>query len=428
MITLRRQPNVSIPAAVAVVALLAACAPTPPVTPPVDPSTCVRTVRTISPPATKSATNPRIGANGAIGVYQVNDGTGPALPISFGLFSASFNIYRYDGVADTTSRITPLGTTSIDPDVSRDGSVAVFATVTNSGSPSANLGIDVWTSAIVAITRITGTAAGRSVEPVVSGDGRYVAFVSDATTLITGDPDVNANRDLFVYDRVTSTMRRMTDQSVPWQTVSALFGPSALRISDDGSTIILARIRNDNFHGELLSINRSSGAITTIADLTSSPSPNPDPLAGPIQPMILTGDPSADGSVVTFATATVVPGVTPDPNGAFDVFVWTRAGSFTIQLTSTPLMLPIGAGPISIPTAVTADGRYVSFISNIAVPSDHTTSPPALLPPPGIATYLYDRYTSTYTSIAPHIGYDASGTAAAVVGTSGNDVKASICA
>lgn len=413
-------------AAGATLLLVAACAPSSPPQPPLNPASCVRTVRTISPAPTRAGTGPRVAANGTIGVYQVNDGTGPALPVSFGLFSASYNIYRYDGVAETTTRLTPLGTTSINPEVSADGSVVVFATVTDPNSPPANLGIDVWSAATNTITRITGNATGRSVEPVVSGDGRYVAFVSDATTLIPGDPDVNSNFDLFVFDRTTATMRRLTDQTSHWMTAAGLFGPSTLRISQDGSTIILARVRDDN-HGDLLSIDRASGAITTIVDLVESPTPNPDPMAGPIPPIILSGDPSADGSVVSFTTGTIVPGITPDPNGAFDVFVWNRVGGHITQITATPLVLPIGSGPISLTTAVSGNGRYVSFASNLADPSDHITDPPVLLAPTTIATYLFDRYTSTYTSVAPFLGYDASANAGAIVGTAGNDIKASIC-
>src|SRR5438128_11379696 len=39
--------------------------------------------------------------------------------------------------------------------------------------------------------------------PTLAADGRFVAFGSDATNLVTGD--TNADSDAFVYDRGTTT-------------------------------------------------------------------------------------------------------------------------------------------------------------------------------------------------------------------------------
>jgi Tol biopolymer transport system component len=44
--------------------------------------------------------------------------------------------------------------------------------------------------------------------PSISGDGRYVAFASDATNLVTGD--TNGHYDVFVHDRQMGTTRRVS--------------------------------------------------------------------------------------------------------------------------------------------------------------------------------------------------------------------------
>lgn len=44
----------------------------------------------------------------------------------------------------------------------------------------------------------------------ISDDGRYVAFSSDATNLVPTPPDTNNNRDIFVYDRLTKKTTRMS--------------------------------------------------------------------------------------------------------------------------------------------------------------------------------------------------------------------------
>ena len=42
----------------------------------------------------------------------------------------------------------------------------------------------------------------------ISADGRYVAFSSDASNLVPGD--TNGKQDIFVYDRQTDTIERVS--------------------------------------------------------------------------------------------------------------------------------------------------------------------------------------------------------------------------
>ena len=63
----------------------------------------------------------------------------------------------------------------------------------------------------------------------ISGDGRYVAFSSEATNLVSGD--TNNVRDIFVHDRQTSQTRRV---SVASNGAEANGGSGAVDISDDG--------------------------------------------------------------------------------------------------------------------------------------------------------------------------------------------------
>src|SRR4051794_16365229 len=52
-----------------------------------------------------------------------------------------------------------------------------------------------------------GNAGGGS----VSADGRFVAFVSDSSVLVKGD--TNERRDIFVYDRSNNTFERVSVDS-----------------------------------------------------------------------------------------------------------------------------------------------------------------------------------------------------------------------
>ena len=49
---------------------------------------------------------------------------------------------------------------------------------------------------------------GHSTSPSISADGRYVAFYSNASNLVPGD--TNGTSDVFVYDRQTDTIERVS--------------------------------------------------------------------------------------------------------------------------------------------------------------------------------------------------------------------------
>ncbi len=71
-----------------------------------------------------------------------------------------------------------------------------------------------------AITRVSTGANGnegndRSYAPSISADGRYVAFVSDASDLVPGD--TNGATDVFVRDLQTGAIARLSTRG-EWRT------------------------------------------------------------------------------------------------------------------------------------------------------------------------------------------------------------------
>ena len=64
-----------------------------------------------------------------------------------------------------------------------------------------------------------GSANGASRNPVISADGRFVAFQSDASDLVCGarcapaDEDINLVPDIFVFDRVSGGIKRLSGGS-----------------------------------------------------------------------------------------------------------------------------------------------------------------------------------------------------------------------
>src|SRR5688572_8195238 len=79
------------------------------------------------------------------------------------------------------------------------------------------------------IRRVSVSADGRQGDrdsggPVISRDGRYVAFASAATTLVAGD--TNNTPDIFVADRRTGAVSRANVSSS---------GAQAHHLTDEGS-------------------------------------------------------------------------------------------------------------------------------------------------------------------------------------------------
>src|SRR5205814_8121366 len=101
---------------------------------------------------------------------------------------------------------------SISPVISADGRFVAFeSAASNLVADDANNVSDIFlrdlltnTTSLVSVNRAgTGPGNGASTSPLISADGRYVAFVSAATDLV--DNDTNAATDVFVHDLQNGT-------------------------------------------------------------------------------------------------------------------------------------------------------------------------------------------------------------------------------
>jgi Tol biopolymer transport system component len=140
----------------------------------------------------------------------------------------------------------PNGDSSV-PSLSGDGRYVAFASEASNFSESdGNRGTDIFlfdreTGATKHISRAANgsTASGTSANPAISGDGRYIAFQSDAANLVCASrclqtqEDINLLWDAFVFDRLTGkTIRVSEDDLGGWMEWS--MGPS---IDDEGKVV-----------------------------------------------------------------------------------------------------------------------------------------------------------------------------------------------
>ena len=195
----------------------------------------------------------------------------------------------------------------------------------------------------------------------ISGDGRLVAFESDAGTLVPNDS--NGTGDVFLRDLTAGVTRKLSLAGNEQQTESPSFGAA---ISADGTSVAFesfsARLApGDTNHSlDVFVADLRSGAIERVSVGTDGGQPNDRSYSPSI---------SDDGRVVAFASfANNL--VENDTNGLLDVFVRRRDRQTTSRLSVGPGGAD-GDG-LSFAPVVSADGALVVFSSEAGnlVPDD----------------------------------------------------------
>ncbi|MCZ7668753.1 MAG: hypothetical protein M5U34_16920 [Chloroflexi bacterium] len=112
-----------------------------------------------------------------------------------------------------------------------------------------------------------GTEAnGESSNPVVSENGRYVAFSSEASNLVSGD--TNGKEDVFLHDTQTGNTSRISVASAGTEANNRSLWPA---ISGDGLTIIFGSYADNlvsgdtNNHGDIFSHDVVQGTTTRLS-------------------------------------------------------------------------------------------------------------------------------------------------------------------
>jgi len=237
---------------------------------------------------------------------------------------------------------------------------------------------------------------GQSTAPFVSADGRYVAFTSSATNLVSGD--TNGVNDIFVRDtQIGSTTRVSLDSNG----VQAIGGDSSqpLISADDRYIVFYSSATNlvsgdTNGKTDVFLRDMQTGETTRISVTSSGVQAN-----GNSQYISM----SSDGSFIAF-TSYATNLVAGDTNSQPDVFVHQQNTLTTPVDTVTP-----NGTLTSTPTRTltpTATFTATSTFTPTATPSQPSTFTPTNMSIPqadlaitksdGVATYLAGG-TVTYT-------------------------------
>jgi signal peptidase I len=217
------------------------------------------------------------------------------------------------------------------------------------------------TTELVSVDSAGNQANGVSTWPAISADGRFVAFVSAASNLVSGD--TNGQTDVFVRDRQTGATERISIDTAGNQANGSSEAPA---ISGDGRFVAFVSVAsnfvpgNSNSQNDVFVHDRQTGTTERVS-VDSAGNQGNGPSAAPAI--------SAEGRFVAFVSAAsnLVPG---DSNGADDIFVHDHQTGTTERVSVD--RAGIQANGSSDAPAINANGRFLAFVSAASnlVPGD----------------------------------------------------------
>lgn len=189
-------------------------------------------------------------------------------------------------------------------------------------------------------------------EPVISSDGRYVAFESGATNLVAGD--TNGKDDVFLHDRDTGDTFRMSVASDGtqgnWDSWGAAISASGRFVAFHSQASVLVA-GDTNGKTDVFVRDRQTSSTERVSVSSGGAQGDENSSSARL---------SDDGRYVVFqsAASTLVPA---DTNAQSDVFVRDRQLDTTTRVSVASDGTP--ANYESRYAAISGDGRYVVFRS-----------------------------------------------------------------
>ena len=195
----------------------------------------------------------------------------------------------------------------------------------------------------------------------LSFDGRWLLYLGLASNLVTGAIDTNSQGDLFLYDRTlgSSVLVSRTFSATP--TAASVSGGTEL--SADGrwiafatsSSNIISGVTDGNGSGDIYLYDRDGGAMTLVShaagSLTTTANSDSDVKAV-----------SADGRWVLYTSfaSNLVAGIS-DGNPGEDVYVYDRNTGTSSLVSHAANSATVTANGRSYSNSISDDGRWVLY-------------------------------------------------------------------
>jgi Tol biopolymer transport system component len=267
---------------------------------------------------------PLINADGRFVIFLSSASNLVASPIVSAIYWNSINIFRRDLIAGTNALITlsydhsrPGQSSSSAPVISQDGRYIAFvsqaANLVLGTSPGTN---SFWCDMNLGIMKALTSNAPSPLLPSISGDGRYVAYFSAAS-------------QVSVWDAQTGTNIYTTLAGVG----SAAISPTGTQLAYQSA----GRVYVDDLIGK-------SNRFSFISSF----------------PLRTSGQWSGDGRYLAFVTRTNL--VVSDQNGTNDVYLCDTANGALTLVSVNSNLTGSAAGPSDSPV-VNGDGRFIAYRS-----------------------------------------------------------------
>ena len=277
-----------------------------------------------------------------------------------------WDVFLHDRMTGETTRVSLASDGrqgnggSLGSALSANGQVVVFNSwATSFIGPDLNRQTDVFfrdldTGYTTLVSRASDGTPGNDVsdQATISSDGQAVAFTSTSTNLVGGD--TNGAADVFVYDRSTGEVTRVSVASDGTQGNERSSGPA---LSADGRYIVFVSSATDlvaedtNREDDVFVHDRLTGETTRVSVTSNGEQANRGSGWGSL---------SGDGRFVAFdsAAGNLVAG---DSNSIGDEFVHDRQTGATVRISFAADGSQARIG--SVRPSISGDGRYIAFNS-----------------------------------------------------------------
>jgi Tol biopolymer transport system component len=311
--------------------------------------------------------NQAISADGQYVAYQAS--RVPGSPFVFSGFVLRYSLQTgFTDVVNTNGAFFPGAPEDIRSlEMTPDGRFIAFV-ATNSASSGLTTSIYLWDAQTATTTLVSGdlsnnvATSSTCASPTVDPTGRFVAFLSSATGLVTNA--LTGEYNVYMRDTQAGTTRLVNvDTNGVGSAASSITMP---QMSADGRYVVYeapdgSLVPNDRNHDDDVFLrDMVSGANELISARDAAL-----PTLSPNGPSLLsTASLSSNGRFVAFASTAdnLVPGMPVDTNGYRDIFVHDLVAG-TNALVSVAIN-GASANGISTDSAISGDGRYVAFTSS----------------------------------------------------------------
>ncbi len=284
--------------------------------------------------------------------------------------------------------------TGLDPSISADGQKVAFESGPEVYVPNLSTGLVTEVSEDAAGT---GDGNGGSELPAISANGEFVAFLSEATNLVSGITSgyIAGDYNVFVRNLTTGVTQLVSVDSAgtaPANNITQTFNDDTFpvlppQISADGSLVLFFSEATNLVAGvtETVPVNNVfvRDMVTGVTQLVSETDAgtaagvnDPTPLGGGLDPGLLAPPAmTPDGQFVVFVSKAnnIVPGIS-DPSGTANVYLRNLQTGVTTLVSVDPAGTAAGngdsgyndffiGGVVQSAPAVSPDGEFVAFWS-----------------------------------------------------------------